>query len=482
LRKTITTTAVIGLTCVSFLMPLSVNAYTNSSQQLKSIYLNGQLISRPYGAVYNNTMYMPIWYVMQVLNGLGMTNTWNGSTWSITTPTNWNPDLSNVSTSSGTKSIILNGTLVQRINSRAYTDPSSGHATTYMPIWYVMQILQRVLVHSNWNGSTWTLATNSGQAPQPKTTNGKVMFGWTNSAESMNTALTNSNILSDVGSVCFTVNPDATISGTVPGSFINNAKAKGLQTYATVQNYDTNGFDGKAMASILTSESKTSSLIQNLISSVVTNGFDGLDLDVEMLPSSSRSAFSSFVSQLDNQLKAQRKLLNVDVPAETGPTAESWDGAYDYGAIAKSADMVSIMTYDFSWINSPPGAIAPLWWDNKVLDYAATVIPKTKTVLGIGAYGYDWGPSGYAKGLSLGKIDSLLAMPSAVVGFDSKDDSPYLTYTALDGTAHTVYYENQQSLTDKLDLANRENIAGMAVWSVGLTDPPFWNVAQSYES
>jgi spore germination protein YaaH len=486
LRKLTIKSAAIGLTCglacISLLMPFSVEAYSGSSQLKKSIYLNGQLMTRPYGAVYNSTTYMPIWYVMQILNHLGMQNTWDGTSWSITTPANWNPDLSNVATKSGAKSIVLNGTLVQKIDSRVYQDPSSNAATTYMPIWYVMQILQRVLVHSNWDGSTWSLATAPGQLPTPGLKNGKLVSGWTNSSDSMNTALADSGILSEVGSVCFTIAPNATIAGTVPSTFLGNAKTKGLQVYATVQNYDDNGFDGKAMANILASPALSSTLIQNLVSAVITNGFDGLDLDIEMLPASSRDAFSSFVLQLDSELRAKGKLLNVDVPAETGPTAESWDRAYDYGAIAESADTVSIMTYDFTWINNPPGAIAPLWWDKKVLDYAATVIPKNKIVMGIGAYGYDWGPSGNAKGLSLNKIDGLLALPSAVEWFDTADDSPYLTYTALDGTAHTVYYENQQSITDKLNLAKSENIAGMAVWSVGLTDPQFWNAVQAFES
>ncbi len=464
----------------AWLIPMSVRA-AMSNLSPKSIDLNGETVYKPYGVVYNNTSYMPIWYIMQTLNQLGMANSWDGSSWTIATPTGWQVDFSNIPYTSGSKSIFLNGTLVQRLDSRVYIDPSSGQPTTYMPIWYMMQLLNRVIVTSTWDGSNWLLSSNNQQpATQPRT--GKIVFGWTTDNNAINEAQTQAANLTGVGNVNFFIGSDGTLSGEAPATFSAFASSHNMETYATVQNCGPGGFDGVATATLLESPTESANLIQNLVSLVVSNEYSGLDLDIELIPPSARSAFSSFVSQLGEQLKAKGKLLNVDVPAETGPNAESWNGAYDYQVIGQSADTVTILAYDYTWINNPPGAVSPLWWVQKILTYAATTIPANKTVLGIGAYGYDWGTSGNASALSLNRIDTMIKLQNATTSWDTVDDAPYVTYTAPDTTTHVVYYENLESLKDKMSLANQFHLAGIAVWSIGLTDPQFWTAVQSYES
>ncbi|QSO51241.1 InlB B-repeat-containing protein [Alicyclobacillus curvatus] len=101
------------------------------------------------------TTYMPIWYVMQLLKPLGITSTWDGTNWRMATASQL--DLSNLNAGKGTTTIYLNGTVLQNVNTVAATDPSTGKATTYMPIWYVMQVLQHLGMHSTWDGTTWTM-------------------------------------------------------------------------------------------------------------------------------------------------------------------------------------------------------------------------------------------------------------------------------------------------------------------------------------
>jgi uncharacterized repeat protein (TIGR02543 family) len=105
--------------------------------------------------VRENTTYMPIWYVMQYLKSMGVQSEWDGSHWRMTTQNQTNLTARQVGR--GATSIYLNGTLVQEIDTVAATDPSTGHNTMYMPIWYVMQVLKRVGLHSTWNGTTWTV-------------------------------------------------------------------------------------------------------------------------------------------------------------------------------------------------------------------------------------------------------------------------------------------------------------------------------------
>lgn len=148
---------------------ISAMANTTSAPyhpQVKSIYMNGQCVSRPYGIVSQNTTYMPIWYVIQVLNTLGVQNSWDGTNWTLTAPSNTSVDLNNIPTTHGSNSIILNGTPIYHIDRVASTDPASNVTTTYMPIWYIEQVLNRVGIQSNWDGFAWTLTNNVGTSSQ----------------------------------------------------------------------------------------------------------------------------------------------------------------------------------------------------------------------------------------------------------------------------------------------------------------------------
>ncbi|CAM3942044.1 hypothetical protein [Alicyclobacillus pomorum] len=128
----------------------------------KNIELNGQSLSKPAGIVHDGTTYMPIYYLQQVLTKLGIQNTWDGKThsWNLTTPSYMEPNMSNIKSGTGDASIYLNHTLIQKVNSVAAVDPASGQATTYMPIWYLEQILQRLPVTPTWNGTVLNLKTN----------------------------------------------------------------------------------------------------------------------------------------------------------------------------------------------------------------------------------------------------------------------------------------------------------------------------------
>ncbi|QSO50914.1 putative Ig domain-containing protein [Alicyclobacillus curvatus] len=103
----------------------------------------------------NPTTYMPIWYVMQILHSYGVESTWDGHDWHLI-KTGQAPE-SNPQPGVGTMHMYLNGQLVQNVSGLYEKDPSSRKLTTFMPIWYVMQILQKASVTNTWDGTTWNI-------------------------------------------------------------------------------------------------------------------------------------------------------------------------------------------------------------------------------------------------------------------------------------------------------------------------------------
>ncbi|SFV06836.1 hypothetical protein SAMN05421543_13125 [Alicyclobacillus macrosporangiidus] len=55
----------------------------------------------------------------------------------------------------------MNGKLVKKVVGIADIDPASKSATTFMPVWYVMQILRGIGVTPDWNGTKWTMETDN---------------------------------------------------------------------------------------------------------------------------------------------------------------------------------------------------------------------------------------------------------------------------------------------------------------------------------
>lgn len=129
------------------------------SSSTKSIFVNGKLSEKAPSLVKNGTTYMPVWYVMEALKKLGYTSHWKNGHWMLTAPHGKKVNLTHIKAGHGTMSIYLDGKLVQHVTGVYAKDPNSGSTTTFMPIWYVMQVLKRAAVGSQWNGSAWHLTS-----------------------------------------------------------------------------------------------------------------------------------------------------------------------------------------------------------------------------------------------------------------------------------------------------------------------------------
>lgn len=123
----------------------------------KRIVWNGQLISKPVGFTYQGTAYMPIWYVMQALRKAGIASTWTGGVWTLTPPSGQAVDYSKISYGPGSAAIVIGQTVVANVPAVVYPDPASGKLTTFMPVWYVMNALQRLGIASTWQGTEWDM-------------------------------------------------------------------------------------------------------------------------------------------------------------------------------------------------------------------------------------------------------------------------------------------------------------------------------------
>lgn len=140
-------------------LPTVLGQTSNNSR--KQIQIDGLTYNEPYAIVSNQTTYMPIWYLMNILPELGVTSHWANGTWNLSYTAHTAVDTKVFTTGHSGDWIQLNGDDVARVPVIEAVDKASqsSQLTTYMPIWYVMQALNRLGITSTWNGTSWNLQT-----------------------------------------------------------------------------------------------------------------------------------------------------------------------------------------------------------------------------------------------------------------------------------------------------------------------------------
>lgn len=222
--------------------------------------------------------------------------------------------------------------------------------------------------------------------------------------------------------------------------------------------------DADALHSLLNTFNYRRDLIQQLKWQVEKNQYDGVNIDFEFIPAADADAFTQFLTELRTALGPD-KMLSVAVFARTGK--ENWPTAYQYGNIGKIADRVVVMAYDFSYVDSSPGPVAPLWWVRDVNTYMLAQIPREKILLGMPTYGYNWMSAGQAAAVTKPKLTLIQNQYQIKAGFDEASMSPYYIYYDENGQQHTIWLENETSLNEKYRLAVSSKLAGISFWRIG---------------
>ena len=172
---------------------------------------------------------------------------------------------------------------------------------------------------------------------------------------------------------------------------------------------------------------------------------------------------------------------------------------YDYRAIGKDADFVSVMAYPQHGGFSGPGPLAGLPWVTRVMDYSTERLGAKKVSLGVPLYGFKWtelkatDPQPQAAfvqdqaGAAVKKwraqsqkfADVQPRLAQAAAQWDETEQAAYLRYTEND-SAVELWWEDARSLKGKLQLAAERKLAGISGWVLGGEDPAFWEVLKAY--
>ncbi len=267
----------------------------------------------------------------------------------------------------------------------------------------------------------------------------------------------------------YTVNPDGDIITRYGGhqyEVDSFAKNRNIKVIPLINNNQKNNM-------ILVNPSTRTKAVNNIVDLVEKYKYDGVNIDFEHLPPYTRNSYTAFIKELSGKLRKNNKLLTISVFPKIDVPLDL-QGAYDYAALGPLVDRLVIMTYDKNWSTGPAGPIAPIDWVEKNIRYSLEYIPAHKILLGIANYGYDWPSSGVAQDISAKKALKIAGERDAEIKWHTKFQSPYFYYWDK-GQKHEVWFETGNSMAFKLELVNKYNLQGIAIWRLGNENDDFWD-------
>jgi spore germination protein YaaH len=307
------------------------------------------------------------------------------------------------------------------------------------------------------------------------------------------------------------------------------AKKKNIRYVPTVM-----WSNADAIHSVLSDPTLRARHIAMIVDEVKANDFDGIDIDYEGKYEKTRPYFTLFLKELyaamgnkwvqctvESRTPLSDRYYGTEQPADAGKYSN------DFEALNKYCDRVKFMTYDQQTIDLKRGSeaeakgetygpVSDTVWVEKAIKEAMKTIPKNKIMLGIATYGYEWDVTAYAGnqfaydllwtfnpqyGLDLaseynitpvrnfgGEMgftyfpkDSPLAMPRPAQPWPGNlvaaSAAALTTSNNTNLKFRMVTWQDSQAIADKVALAKKLGIRGVAVFKIdGGQDPKMWDV------
>jgi len=298
------------------------------------------------------------------------------------------------------------------------------------------------------------------------------------------------DLLSDLMIFSGSVNAKAelAVSSGWSSAMVKEAHSHGVRVFLSVR-----CFNADDIHTALVPGKSQDALVQAIVQkAVVALPGDGAELDFEGMRVADRDALTAFVQRLRQALREKK----ADAQVALALPAVDWQKAYDIAQLAAEADLLFIMGYAYHYTGSTyAGPVAPLdggmrWGRyhlrSTVENYLKLAGPaaKQRVVLGLPLYGTDWptvGPDIGAKtqgdGTAVTYAKGRLSAKSAGRNWDAESSTPWYTYQK-DGAWHQVWYEDEESMAAKMDLAIASGLAGVGVWALGYEDASFWSAVR----
>ncbi len=290
--------------------------------------------------------------------------------------------------------------------------------------------------------------------------------------------------LSYVAFFSYRVKEDGSLHPIKDEAALEQTRKSGATPMMVLTNFTEGNFSADIAHKIFTDKATSKKLIQSVLDTMKSKGYKALNIDFEHIRAEDRELYNGFLETILPKVRdAGYTVSTALAPKTSDEQSGPWHGAHDYKRHGELADFVVLMTYEWGWSGGPPRAVSPIPEVREVLDYATSVIPSEKIVMGAPLYGYDWTlpykkGGEFAKRVSPQEAADLAVKEKVEVEFDNKSQAPHFNYKDDKGKEHEVWFENEQSMQAKFNLAKDYKLRGIAYWVLGQEFPQNWTLLE----
>ncbi|WP_040285927.1 glycosyl hydrolase family 18 protein [Sporosarcina koreensis] len=277
----------------------------------------------------------------------------------------------------------------------------------------------------------------------------------------------------------YRVKEDGTLSTLDDTEMLRSAAAERIVPVLAITNFSSTE-SGTALAhTILSSKELQEKTIASILTVMKAKGYRGLNIDFENVRPSDREFYNQFLQLAVDRLHPEGYFVSSALAPKTSSDQKGLlYEAHDYEAHGRIVDFVVLMTYEWGYRKGPAQAISPLNEIKKVLDYAVTVIPRDKILMGFQIYARDW-QLPFVRGQEAETFSQQEAVRRAIqhqvaIQYDPVAQSPFFRYTDSAGHRHEVWFEDARSAQAKFDLVKQYNLRGISYWVLGYPYPQNW--------
>lgn len=257
-------------------------------------------------------------------------------------------------------------------------------------------------------------------------------------------------------------------------TYVEQAHGMGLEVWALIDNFNTE-IDTKT---ILSSTTKRTYLIGNLVQTVKDYGIDGINVDFEQVAMDAGDDYIQFIRELSVACRKEGIVLSIDNYVPTGYTDH-----YNREEQGIFVDYVVIMGYDEYYAGSATaGPVASINFVEEGITKTLEVVPANKVINAVPFYTRVWKTENgtlTSEAVSMDVATQFIAN-NGIETYWNEETCHNYGEAQIGDVFYQVWLEDTQALQDKLNVMSQYDLGGVAEWKLGLENAAAWDLIENY--